>query len=122
MTNNFLVPRFSLATLLFIPIVFSFGFFAGQHCDRVAEDNINSGEYLIIEFVSEPTLDTMVPVFQDNSISLALVGNINVADLTPPQLSERLQQMYGEFVKDPEIRVVRVGASVARQWLKSDLL
>ncbi len=92
---------------------------------RVAQDiplasdiPVQAGETLAIESFAAPSFNRIVIVQEDLTITAPLVGVIHADDLTPTQLSEKLNISAKQFVKNPEIQVYRGGASDPLKKLK----
>jgi polysaccharide biosynthesis/export protein len=66
---------------------------------------IGSEDVLFIRVWRENDLSTLVSVRPDGRITLALVGDIEAAGLTPQQLTERVTQAYGKLLNKPEVMV-----------------
>jgi polysaccharide export outer membrane protein len=70
------------------------------------EYKIQYGDQLDIKFLYNPELNENLPVRPDGRITLQLVGDLMVVDMTPTQLSEALKTRYAAEVKRPEITVI----------------
>ena len=112
----------SIFTLLMVPAAFAFGFWAGRSTERISERPIAVNEGLIVECHSEPNLNTMVRVRQDKTISLALIGTVDVDGLTPLQLEHLVQDKYSDFLNATEIRIFRIDAITSQRCIPTDLL
>ncbi len=58
-----------------------------------------------VEIFNEPELSRTVQVRQDGQVTLAHVGEVEVAGLTPIQIQQKLAEAYSRFYKEPEILV-----------------
>ena len=112
----------SIFTLLMVPTAFAFGFWTGRNTERNSERPIAVNESLIIECHSEPELNTMVRVRQNKTISLALIGTVDVDGLTPLQLEHLVQDKYSDFLNATEIRIFRIDAITSQRCIPTDLL
>jgi len=70
------------------------------------EYKIQYGDQLDIKFLYNPELNENLPVRPDGRITLQLVGDLMVVDMTPTQLAEALKTRYATEVKKPEITVI----------------
>ncbi len=70
------------------------------------EYKIQFGDQLDIKFLYNPELNENLPVRPDGRITLQLVGDLMVVDMTPTQLAEALKTRYAAEVKRPEITVI----------------
>ena len=84
---------------------------------------VGPGDELEIRFFHNPELDQLLPIRPDGRLALILVGEIQAAGLSVPELRETLVARYGEHLKLPEISVavktfgsqqVYVGGEVAK--------
>ncbi len=66
---------------------------------------IGPEDVLFIRVWRENDLSTLVSVRPDGRITLALVGDIEAAGLTPQQLTERVTEAYGKLLNKPEVMV-----------------
>jgi len=58
-----------------------------------------------VEIFNEPELTRIVQVRQDGKVTLAHVGEVKVAGLTPLEIQQELEEAYGRFYKEPDILV-----------------
>jgi len=70
------------------------------------EYRIQVGDQLDIKFFYNPELNEQVTVRPDGRISLQLVREIIVSDLTPAQLTDLLTKKYAKELKMPEVTVI----------------
>lgn len=67
---------------------------------------IGPGDLLAIQVLEAPDLNTEARVTSQNSISFPLLGNVNVAGLTPQQAEQRIAEMLTEqYMHNPHIIV-----------------
>jgi polysaccharide export outer membrane protein len=67
---------------------------------------IGVDDVLTISVWHEPDLSRSIPVRPDGRISLPLVGEVEAAGKTPPQLEAELRSDLSQFVKNPELTVI----------------
>jgi len=67
---------------------------------------VGPGDELDIRFFHNPELDQALPVRPDGRLSLMLVGEIEAAGMSVPELRDTLIARYAEHLKLPEISVV----------------
>jgi polysaccharide export outer membrane protein len=70
------------------------------------EYKIQYGDQLDIKFLYNPELNENLPVRPDGRITLQLVGDLMVVDMTPTQLAEALKTRYAAEIRKPEITVI----------------
>lgn len=70
------------------------------------EYKIQHGDQLDIKFLYNPELNENLPVRPDGRITLQIVGDIMVVNMTPTQLAEALKTRYAAEIKKPEITVI----------------
>ena len=74
---------------------------------------LGPGDQLQIRFLYTPNLNATQTVRRDGKLSLALVGDVEVAGSTPQEVSENLKKLYSKELVDPEITV-----TVTSQWAR----
>lgn len=67
---------------------------------------IGASDVLTITVWKEPTLSGVILVRPDGMISLALLGDVQAAGLTPLQLSEQISTKLKKYIQDPNVSVV----------------
>ncbi|HXC95520.1 MAG TPA: polysaccharide biosynthesis/export family protein [Edaphobacter sp.] len=75
---------------------------------------IGAEDSLQITVWREPTLSGTIPVRPDGMISLALVGDLKAAGLTPMALSSDISQKLKKYIQDPVVTVVVLGVNSQR--------
>jgi polysaccharide export outer membrane protein len=75
---------------------------------------IGAEDSLQITVWREPTLSGTIPVRPDGMISLALVGDLKAAGLTPMALSSDISQRLKKYIQDPVVTVVVLGVNSQR--------
>lgn len=66
---------------------------------------IGPEDVLAVRVWRENDLNTLVSVRPDGRITLALVGDVEAAGLTPLQLTARIIEAYGKILNKPEVMV-----------------
>ncbi|MBI5836206.1 MAG: polysaccharide biosynthesis/export family protein [Candidatus Eisenbacteria bacterium] len=64
------------------------------------------GDGLDIKFYYSPELNESLVIRPDGYISLQLVGEVQAADLTPGELSDRLREKYARLIPNPEVTAI----------------
>ncbi len=82
---------------------------------------IGPEDSLEITVWKEPTLSGSVPVRPDGMISLALVGDLPAAGLTPMALSADISQRLRKYIQDPIVNVVVLGVNSQRVFLVGEV-
>jgi polysaccharide export outer membrane protein len=67
---------------------------------------IGVGDLLKVSVWKNPDLEAEVPVRPDGRISVALIGEVHVAGLTPLEVQSLLTDRYGRFVTAPSVSVL----------------
>lgn len=75
---------------------------------------IQRGDTLSLKFYYHTDNDQDVVVRQDGKVLLPLVGDVQAAGLTPPQLADQLMERYAKNLRDPKISVA-VKSSVQKE-------
>ena len=71
-----------------------------------SEYRIQAGDELDIKFFYNPTLNERVIVRPDGRISLQLIPEILVSDMTPAALTRQLTEQYSAQLKQPDVTVI----------------
>jgi polysaccharide export outer membrane protein len=85
------------------------------------EYRIQAGDELEIKFFYSPTLNEKVTVRPDGRISLQLIPEFVVADLTPAALTERLTQLYSKELRQPQVAVIVQGFASQRVYVDGEV-
>jgi protein involved in polysaccharide export with SLBB domain len=64
------------------------------------------GDLIDVKFFYNEKLNDEVTIRPDGKISLQLIGDVEAAGLTPPQLGSRLAGKYSKFLELPEVTVI----------------
>ncbi len=67
---------------------------------------IGDDDVLAISVWKEPDLTKQLPVRSDGKISLPLIGDIQAAGRTPPQLEQDIAEKLKAFITDPQVVVI----------------
>ncbi|GGB38732.1 sugar ABC transporter substrate-binding protein [Tistrella bauzanensis] len=90
--------------------------------DAVPPYRIGEGDKLKVGFWRTPEFDEEVVVRPDGYVSLKATGDVLVADLTPPQASERVAGRATRLLRDPDVTVAVDDAISARVYVGGDVL
>ncbi len=71
-----------------------------------AGDQLEPGDEIEVQFLYWPELDDTQRIRRDGRISLQLVENIKAAGLTPEELSQKLEDLHRDKLKEPAIKVI----------------
>lgn len=77
-----------------------------QPSNAVSPYRIGVDDVLTITVWHEPDISRSVPVRPDGKISLPLVGEVQAAGTTTPELEKQLKASLARFLKDPELTVM----------------
>jgi polysaccharide biosynthesis/export protein len=75
---------------------------------------IGPEDVLKVDVWKEPEMSGNIPVRPDGKISLALLGDVQAAGLTPTQLTTQITDMLKKYLEDPRVTVT-VGAVNSRR-------
>lgn len=78
----------------------------GRETVNEAEYRIQVGDQLDVKFFYNPELNEQVIVRPDGRISLQLIPEIVVTDMTPAGLTKRLTDDYSRDLKQPQVTVI----------------
>ena len=67
---------------------------------------LNQGDSILISVWGEDTLQKEVKVLPDGSISFPLVGRIEVANSTAPDVEKRITEKLKTYLSDPQVTVI----------------
>lgn len=67
---------------------------------------IGNDDLLSISVWKEPDLTKQVPVRSDGKISLPLVGEVQAAGQTPPELEQEIATKLKNYITDPQVTVI----------------
>ena len=83
--------------------------------------HIQAGDELEIRFFYNPELNDKVTVRPDGFISLQLIGELMVLDMTPGQLASMLKERYDDIIQRPEITVAVRGFAAQRFYVDGEV-
>lgn len=66
---------------------------------------LQAGDNLNFEFLYWPDLNATQMVRPDGKISLQMIGDVEVKNLTPDQVKTKLEELYADKLKNPSINV-----------------
>lgn len=79
--------------------------FAIKALEGKEEFKLQSDHTLAIKFPQIPEFNEVQRILPDGTISLPLIGNINIVGRTIHELTEELKNLYGKILKNPEIYI-----------------
>jgi polysaccharide export outer membrane protein len=82
---------------------------------------IGPEDSLEITVWKEPTLSSTVPVRPDGMISMALVGDLPAAGLTPMALAADISMKLKKYIQDPVVNIVVMGVNSQRIFLVGEV-
>jgi polysaccharide export outer membrane protein len=82
---------------------------------------IGADDSLQITVWQEPSLSGTFPVRPDGMISLALVGDLPAAGITPMQLGENIALKLKKYIQDPVVTVVVTAVNSQRIFLVGEI-
>ncbi len=85
------------------------------------EYTLNVGDVVKVEFYSHPDMNRQVAIRPDGNITLPLKGDIFALGLTPAELSETIEEFYGDTLREPMVTVTLIDFNVAIRELKNEI-
>jgi polysaccharide biosynthesis/export protein len=82
---------------------------------------IGADDGLQVTVWKEPSLSGTFPVRPDGMISLALVGDVPAAGLTPMQLGANIAERLKKFIQDPSVSVVVTAVNSQRIFMIGEI-
>ncbi len=73
---------------------------------EMPEYRLGFGDVLEVKFFRNPQFNESLLVRPDGRVSLAKVGELHVAGMTPVELDSVITRTYGEFLLEPEVTVI----------------
>jgi protein involved in polysaccharide export with SLBB domain len=67
---------------------------------------LTPGDQLDIRFFYTPDLNDVQAIRADGKITLQLVGDVDAAGLTPPELQKKLEERYAGLIEKPSVAVI----------------
>lgn len=80
----------------------------------VGEVRIQAGDELELKFTYTPELDSVQRVRPDGRISAPLIGDVDLAGLTPGEARAELKELYAATLRVPDVSVI-IRSSLARR-------
>ena len=114
-----------MSKLLFVTFYMLFDCMSQGHA--VAADNANmyklhQGDTVSVSVWREDTLRTQAVVLPDGSITLPLIGRIEVAGLSTPEAEQRITVKLKEYLPDPVVSVVVVAIEGNRAYVTGKVI
>lgn len=78
---------------------------------------LRSGDTVVVSVWREEALQREVRVLPDGSITLPLVGRVEVAGLGTPEVEQRIAAKLKDFIPDPNVSVVITGIEGNRAYV-----
>ena len=118
--------RVRLSTLMLMVFAFALGLAVRNIADGLhpltmslslpkSTSPLRPGDTLLVECLTDPSINRQVTVLADLTISLPLVGEVSVKGDTVKSLEQSLRTKYGKYFATPVIQVYRADASVPMQ-------
>lgn len=85
--------------------------------DNAGSYQLHQGDTVMISVWRQDALQKQVVVLPDGSITLPLVGRIEVAGLSTPEIERRITVKLKEYIPDPVVTVVIVGIDGNRAYV-----
>ena len=73
------------------------------------EYRIGIGDNLRVDVWRNPDLSVAVPVRPDGKITVPVAGDVQVGNLTPEEVSERIELVLAEYIREPVVTVIVTG-------------
>lgn len=86
-----------------------------------AEYRISVGDQLDIKFFYNPELNEQVIVRPDGRISLQLIPEVVVSNMTPAALTKQLTESYAKDLKQPQVTVIVRGFGSQRVFVDGEV-
>lgn len=108
--NNHAFNRRGSAGLALLVLIMSYGFALpdAQVADRISSEyRIGAKDVLEVKFYGQEKMDQTVRVSEEGTITMPLVGVVDVNGLTAAEVERMLRKLYieGLYFKDPQISV-----------------
>lgn len=82
---------------------------------------INIGDEVKVESITDPTLNRTLVVQPDGTITLMLLGEVKAYGVTVPELRERIEKLYTKYYKVPAITVTPVKINTKLEDLRATI-
>ena len=99
-----------------VPTVSSDGMAASPNYVIGPEDSVH------VDVWNQPSVTTTLPVRPDGKISLALVGDMQAAGLTPMQLSAEITKRLKQYITDPVVNVSVLSVNSKHIYLVGEVM
>lgn len=73
------------------------------------EYRIGIGDNLRVDVWRNPDLSVAVPVRPDGKITVPVAGDVQVGNLTPEEVSRKIEQILAEYIREPVVTVIVTG-------------
>ncbi|MBU0621565.1 MAG: polysaccharide biosynthesis/export family protein [Gammaproteobacteria bacterium] len=83
---------------------------------------LHQGDRVLISVWREATLQQEVVVLPDGSVTFPLIGRVEVAGLSTPEVEQRISAMLKKYIPDPIVTVVIVGIEGSRAYVTGKVL
>jgi protein involved in polysaccharide export with SLBB domain len=114
--------QFSLRTMFVAMIAFAIGFAARNIATGVhpftmslfmpsSTTPVVPGDSLIVECMSNPSINRRITVLADETVTLPYVGVVSVSKQDTATIEKTLNTSYRRYIKQPDIQVYRADAS-----------
>jgi protein involved in polysaccharide export with SLBB domain len=92
--------------LSIVPVVAAQGSIQPQPGEAQADYRLQRGDVLLVRLFYNPDLNEQLPIRPDGKISLALVGEVDAAGLTPGELSKVLTERFSRSLRQSDTVVI----------------
>ena len=83
---------------------------------------LRQGDTVLISVWREDTLQRQVIVLPDGSITFPLIGRVEVAGLSTPEVEQRIAKKLKEYIPEPIVTVVIVGIDGNRAYVTGKVI
>jgi polysaccharide export outer membrane protein len=84
--------------------------------------HLHQGDTVLISVWREETLQRQVVVLPDGSVTFPLIGRVEVAGLSTPEVEQRITKKLKEYFPDPIVTVVIVGIDGNRAFVTGKVM
>ena len=100
------------------------GMNAGQAVEADKHDtyHLRQGDTVLISVWREETLQRQVIVLPDGSVTFPLIGRVEVAGLSTPEVEQRITKKLKEYFPEPIVTVVIVGIDGNRAYVTGKVM
>ncbi len=111
-----------LLNSVFTVILIHFGSGVAVAADKADIYHLRQGDTVMVSVWREDTLQRQVVVLPDGSITFPLIGRVEVAGLSTPEVEQRIAQMLKEYFPEPIVTVVIVAIDGHRAYVTGKVL